>query len=246
MANLESELRANTRFLHLTHEATCPSTQEISTADPRPGSGIYWADHQTMGRGRQGRTWLDAPAQDLAVTFRVVESKIANPTHLAAAVPLAIVRALGDDAPRARIKWPNDVLVDGRKISGVLIDTSGRPPHTFHIGIGVNINRTSFPPELAELATSLALTSGREHKREDILLRLAVALSQLVDDLLSTRGQQSIRAAFADRLGLTGHMVRAVTGSQTLEGELEAIDLDRAQVGGVDIALAHLLQLSPI
>ncbi len=126
-AQIETLLRTRTRFRHLQHVASCPSTQELATAAPRDAHGrfqdaVFWADHQTRGRGRQQREWHDEPAADLAVTFRV-HAALPTPLALAAAVPVAVALACEPLAGTAlRFKWPNDVFLHGRKLSGVLID----------------------------------------------------------------------------------------------------------------------------
>lgn len=243
MNDLQAQVRSHTRFQHVTHVPECASTQVLASRDERPGCGIYWADHQTAGRGRHGRVWLDSVAQDLAVTFRVVEPAIRNPTHLAAAVPVAIAETLSPWTQATRIKWPNDVQVDGKKISGVLIDTAGQPPSTFHIGIGININRDDFHPEIQELATSLRVATGRSFDRSEVLLRLAASLSDLIEELLDDAQRPRVARAFRDGLGLVGHRVRAVTGDQEVIGTLDSIDLDQAIVAGQSIHLAHLQRL---
>jgi BirA family biotin operon repressor/biotin-[acetyl-CoA-carboxylase] ligase len=240
----EADLRLNTLFQRVVHVLSCDSTQALSMADDVSESTLFWADHQTAGRGRQGRSWRDAPAQDIAVTLRLTDLALESPTVLAVAIPVAVVRTLVDEIPDVTIKWPNDVLLYGRKICGVLIDTEGQPPHTFHVGIGINVNRVSFPAELVDQSTSLALATGKEFDRTTLLLRLATEVSNVANQLVSGE-VDSLIEEFEKRLGLTGKAVRATTGEGTVEGILTDIDLYRAVLDGhTEIPLAHLQHLT--
>ena len=131
---LEAWLQEHTRFRQLLHVVSCESTQSLALQDVGPKDSavdcaVFWADHQTAGRGREERNWADAAGQDLCVTFRVRGCVLKNPAQLAAAMPVVIVQALSDhvgDPQQLRAKWPNDVLLSGRKLCGILIDSIGQ------------------------------------------------------------------------------------------------------------------------
>ena len=200
-------MACRTRFKRLVHVTACESTQDLARNDEHPSPSAFWADHQTEGRGRQGRDWSDEPELDLAVTFKVSNLSLHNPVCLAAAVPLAVLKVL---EPRAgvelKLKWPNDLLLDGRKISGILMDSLGRAPETYLLGVGINVNRTHFPAELTETATSLALTTGRETDRGELLLDLAVRIHDTIARLQQD-DRASLETLFAERLGLMNRRV---------------------------------------
>lgn len=133
------------------------------------------AEHQTEGRGRRGRSWVDAPGASLLVSI------VARPRLDAAGVPLlsyaagvAVAEALaGTTGLAPRLKWPNDVLVGGRKIAGILLEhRSG----VVAVGIGVNVGSRALPAELATSATSIALETGTAGDREALLAALLPAL----------------------------------------------------------------------
>jgi BirA family biotin operon repressor/biotin-[acetyl-CoA-carboxylase] ligase len=130
-----------------------------------PDGTLVTASAQTAGRGRQGRTWT-APAGS-ALLFSVV---IRDPPRL---LPLAAGVAVADVVgSEARLKWPNDVLVDGRKVAGILVE--GRPQERWAVvGIGLNvaIEPDDFPPELRETAGTLGLGAGAIEPTLDRLLR---------------------------------------------------------------------------
>ena len=239
---IETLLRERTRFLHLRHVPSCPSTQELALERPRDAQGhlveaVFWADHQTRGRGRQQREWHDEPAADLAVTFRI-EADLPKPLELPAALPVAVALACEPLAGvPLRIKWPNDVFLHGRKLCGVLIDAGTLGPNTYLIGIGINCNRVRFPPDLETIATSLALATGREVDRGQLLVALATQIDAALDALL-TRRPAALEEVFRDRLGLMGRRVR-VENNEVHEGTLRAMNFTHLELdGGRSIALA--------
>ena len=143
-----------------------------------PHGATFLADAQTAGRGRGGHSWFSPPGENLYMSTilrpRVSPADIAPITL---AIGLAVARVVGRclrGAGRVGLKWPNDVLVDGRKIAGVLVEGQLRGDRVTSLvaGIGVNVGTRAFPPELRDLATSLALAGVGDLDRE----RLAAAL----------------------------------------------------------------------
>jgi BirA family biotin operon repressor/biotin-[acetyl-CoA-carboxylase] ligase len=230
---IETELRDRTRFRRLVHVASCSSTQDLAADDAEPDDAVYWADHQTCGRGRQRREWHDEPGRDLAVTFRV-RTRLPRPLALPAAAPVAVVLACEPLAHRElRIKWPNDVFLDGRKLAGLLIDAGVGGADGYLIGIGINCNRVRFPRDLETTATSLAIATGHEVDRAELLVGLAVQLDTVLTALEQER-LASLEAVFKSRLGLFGKRVR-VEAAEVHEGALTGLDfaelvLDDARV----------------
>lgn len=234
---LETLLRARTRFRRLVHVVSCSSTQELAAQQPGDGDAVFWSDHQTHGRGRMQREWHDEPGADLAVTFRVT-IRLPHPTALPATLPVAVLQACEPLTGRAlRIKWPNDVFLDGRKLAGVLVDAGVGTRDTFLIGIGVNVNRVRFPPDLEATACSLATATGREIDRGDLLLRIAERLHDALTALTDGR-QAALEQVFRDRLGLFGQRVR-IEAARVDEGVLTALDFERLVLDdGVVVPLA--------
>ena len=247
---LAAWLREHTRFQRLLHVASCASTQalaqETAQEGDQPGPTVFWADHQTEGRGRDGRSWVDRPGQDVLVTFKLHGLQFENPAHLAATVPVAIVRALEPHlSDPLQIKWPNDVLLHGRKLAGLLIDSFGRERVTHLVGIGINVNSSRFPAELMDEATSLALATGRELNRHLLLRDLARELEAGLQDLEAGR-QSELEEVFRQRLGLVGRRVRLVAGADACEGRLLELDFEHVQLEGqAPVPLAHVQRLDP-
>lgn len=157
------------------------ATETVSTnLDARAGrhGDVYCADFQTAGRGRLDHRWLSPPGANLmmSVVLSVDGLDPARVSTLPLVVGLAVVRALKPVLPGAEVelKWPNDVFVDGRKISGILCERQG---DAVIAGIGVNVRQSSFPPEIAARATSLALCGAQASSvaavRDAVLVEIA-------------------------------------------------------------------------
>jgi len=133
---------------------------ESTNLDARTGASgdVFTADYQTAGRGRLDHKWLSPPGTNLMMS--VVLSVEGLPPEQVVTLPLvaglAVCRAVSP-AVRPSLKWPNDVLVEGRKLAGILCE---RVDDRVIVGIGVNVAQRQFPAEIADRATSLALCCG--------------------------------------------------------------------------------------
>ncbi len=142
---------------------------------------LVLADEQTAGRGRRGRTFYSPPGQNLYVTF-VLRLPMEGHRLLPISIPLAICRAIRDEGVDARIKWPNDIWVNDRKLCGMLIDAEIGPagPVAFP-GIGINVNGDPTKnPELVDSATSVRRECGRAIDRETLLARACDEIERAV------------------------------------------------------------------
>ncbi|WP_412060464.1 biotin--[acetyl-CoA-carboxylase] ligase [Rubrivirga sp. IMCC45206] len=167
------------------HLASVPSTMDAAAGwMDAPHGAIVVAEAQTAGRGRHGRAWQAAPGANLLVTA-ILHSASASVGLIPLAAGLAVADAVGEWGIDARLKWPNDVRVGGRKLAGVLAETtwSGAQARVL-VGIGLNVAQTDFPPDLA--ATSMRLETGQPVARlaplSPILARLAEALDRAEAD----------------------------------------------------------------
>ena len=188
------------------------STQPIAFAlagDGAPDRTVVVADSQAAGRGRRGRVWQDEPGASLLVSI-VLRPRLppARLPTLSLTAGVALAEALaGTAALAARLKWPNDVLVDGRKLAGILLESrlepAGSAAPIVALGIGVNLAQRAFPPELAERATSVRLAGGRAVDRDTLLAALLERLDHW-RGRLETEGFEPVRVRWrelADTLG---------------------------------------------
>ena len=198
---------------------TVASTQTVArswAAGGAPEGAIILADYQTAGRGQHGRTWSAPPGTSLM--FSVVlrpRLPVARWPEIPLAVGCAIAETVESVGPvTARLKWPNDVVVDGRKVAGVLAEGVASEPPVVVLGIGVNVSQreTDWPPHLAGAAASLAARGApvsRETLLQTLLARLALWYGVLLDE-----GFEPVHGAWRRR-GLLGTRVPLPDGEGT-------------------------------
>lgn len=184
-----------------------------------PDGHVVVADTQTAGRGRHGHVWDSPPGLDLYFSI-VARTRLAirdlPPLTLATGLAIAEV-AERHAGTAAHVKWPNDVWLDGKKVAGVLVETttSDDPPVPV-IGVGLNVNRRDFG-ELGESATSLALCAGADLDRGIVLADALAAIERWVDRLVAA-GPASVVEALNARLALRGDRVKLDDLEGTLVG----------------------------
>ena len=200
-----------------TTDSTQSEAQRLAAAGAPEGTAVT-ARHQRAGRGRRGHDWWDAPGQSLLVSvlLRPAGPVTAAP-QLSLVGGLAVADALAAVASvPARIRWPNDLLVDGRKVCGILAEASsdgaGRLHHVI-LGIGVNLAQAAFPETLlADRATSLRLVTGRAPDADVVLTAVLEQLARRYD-AWRAGGFAALRAAWLERSTLPGQRVRLPDGS---------------------------------
>ena len=198
-----------------------------------PEGTVVIAEAQTGGKGRLGRHWESPPGVNLycSVILRPPMSPVRAPqlTFLSA---VAVARAIEKVAQmQPTIKWPNDVLLNGRKVAGLLNEMSAETDtiHCVVLGIGVNINmgREQFPNDLRQPATSLFLEKGVSVNRVDFTKAFLTSLDTLYDDYLA-HGFPGIREEWFARSTVQGRRVRVSFGNGEMEGVVSGVDNDGA------------------
>lgn len=169
---------------HVICEASIPSTMDLAREvanEDAPHGTLVFAEEQTAGRGRRGRSFYSPAGQNLYFTL-VLRLPLATHRRLPIVLPLAVARAIRAQGVDAAIKWPNDIWVGGRKLCGMLID--GELTYDGGLGfpgIGINVNGDPTEnPDLAEVATSLAREVGHPVERETLLAAICNELERLL------------------------------------------------------------------
>jgi BirA family biotin operon repressor/biotin-[acetyl-CoA-carboxylase] ligase len=124
------------------------------------------ADYQSNGRGRRGAAWIAPPKSCLLITYLLRSTGPPDPAQLAFAAGVAVADSIhAVTGLNPGLKWPNDILLGGRKTAGVLIEAHGSDAL---VGVGLNVNVESFPPDLAAIASSLRIQTGRSWPLDEI------------------------------------------------------------------------------
>jgi len=183
---------------------------------------LYVAESQSRGRGRQGRSWLGERGESIlaSVLLRID----CEPRKLP---PLAIVAGLSArDAigGAAKIKWPNDVLIDGKKVAGILVEAvlSGKRVEAVVVGVGVNVHQRVFPDEIAARATSVALHHEGQPDRATILADVLAGLDRDIAHV-AARGLGLVHARITAADALASKRITLEDGT---EATAQSIELD--------------------
>ena len=162
----------------------CASTQDVLRAPGLPEGAVAVTEHQNAGRGRNGRTWNDVGGRSLLLSVLLRPPEHADAPQLSLVAGLAVAEALDATVgTHALVKWPNDVLVDDRKVAGLLLESTGG---AVVCGIGVNVLQSDeeLPDGARVAAGSLRTVTGREHDRATILVELLERLQRRYDEWL--------------------------------------------------------------
>lgn len=169
-------LRQNLIVLEQTPSTNDYLKEYLSNTTPRAEGTAIMANHQTQGKGQRGTTWLSAPGENLTISFVLYPNQL-NPLeafNLNMLVSLGIHAWASQLVGHVKIKWPNDIYVNNKKVGGVLIENqlSHGTIKSSIIGIGINLNQADFPIELRDKATSLRQESGLVYNIEETGLDL--------------------------------------------------------------------------
>src|SRR5690606_13598535 len=196
-----------------------------------PGGTVVLTETQTAGRGRIARKWDSAAGKGvwMSVILRpdVVPQKAPQFTLVTA---VAVVRAIEEVTKlQPKIKWPNDILLNGKKCTGILTELQSDADgiQALIIGIGLNINqeKTDFDPEIQAIATSLKMESGDTVSRQKLVQSLLYYL-EIYTQMYIEEGFGLLKVMWESYSTTIGHPIRARMTNQTLEGIAEGITED--------------------
>ncbi len=198
----------------------------------REGVAVF-AETQSKGRGRLGRNWVSLSGKGL--WFSLLLRPPLPPqsaTQITIASATAVVRALKKSTGlQCDVKWPNDILIGGRKLCGILTEMAAELESIKHVvlGIGLNVNfqETDFPPEIRPIATSLQAETGRSFRRCDIAAALLTELDYDYRRIL--QGDfEAIANDWEAACTTIGHNIEIVSGPRTVSGRAESLDNEGA------------------
>ncbi len=204
------------------------STMDVAKREAQQGAvegTVVIAGEQTGGRGRIKRAWL-SPKGSISLSIILHPAVLYLPSLIMLA-SLAVIHSIEKVAGlKSQVKWPNDVLINGRKVSGILVESEVRGDKVDYaiIGIGINVNfRVSDFPDISSTATSLSDELGRDVSHLDVIQCLLVEIERLY---LTLQAGGSIYEEWRDSLVTLGRRVHVKSGETMYEGVAESVAMD--------------------
>ncbi len=230
-------------ILHFIQAESTNMTAETLANQGAAEGTVVVAEHQTKGRGRLGRTWFSPGGEGIYVSVILRPSIPPNDApKLTLMASVAVAEAIRTCAPvEASIKWPNDIMIGGRKVAGILTEMSTDMDriHYVIIGMGININNPSenFPYEIREIATSLFSETGKIFSRAEILRKCLESLERYYETF-KEKGFLPIMKRWEELTEMMGATIRVDAIGNTYSGTFKGINEDgflvmRDSYGGV-------------
>ena len=199
-----------------------------------PHGTLAVADRQTAGRGRRGRSW-ESPAGSsiyMSVLLRpeIPPDKAAMLTlvmacSVAEGIRGCLEQEMSGEIPRVQIKWPNDIIINGKKLVGILTEMSSQIDYINHVtvGVGINVNMTEFPQEIRQTATSLRLECGYAVRRAPLIAAVMERLEANYDIFLETQDLSGLMETYSSMLVNRDRDVRVIGARETYQAHAEGI-----------------------
>lgn len=225
-ANVKKHITTKKYGQNIRYIETCPSTQFLAHEEAQSGAvdgTVVLAEEQTAGKGRMARVWESKAAKGIwmsVITRPLLAPHQAPQMTLVAAV--AVTRAIEDiTGLSAQIKWPNDILINGKKVTGILTELQADPDvvKAIILGIGINVNQSAadFPLELSAIATSLKMEAGEQVNRAALIAKILRYLEDYTK-LYEEHGFAPIKLLWEGYSNTAGKRIRAVMINETIEG----------------------------
>lgn len=227
-ARLKQGLKTHFIGREIFYYPVLPSTMDAAREQARKGAKdgtVVIAGEQTAGRGRLNREWL-SPKGNIALSI-ILKPDATSLPYLIMVASLAVLRSIKKiTGQKAQIKWPNDILIDGKKVCGILIENElkGNKVDFCIVGIGINVtlNAADFPA-INETAASVISVKGQKDLRAPLIRRLLVEFEKLY---LQLPDGSPIFRAWKNNLLTIGKKVKASWGKQVIEGIVEDVEED--------------------
>ena len=224
LQNITSETKRQWLYLSKTDSTNLEIIRRLNNHPLEEGLVVI-ADCQTSGRGRLGRAWYSEPENGiyLSTLFRpeLSPEKLPLITLMAG---LGTIFAVNQAIPcPARLKWPNDLLLNGKKIAGVLCENHSTQSPAVIIGIGINVNNSQFPSEIKDIATSLKLETGLKIDRTSLIKNLIMQLDFQYNELKNNEIEKLLER-WCQNTDLFGKTITINKGNQKITGKALRLD----------------------
>lgn len=191
-------------------DSTNTKAKEVADQDDTHGTLII-TEKQTFGKGRRGKSWSSSANEGIFMTL-ILKPKISpiSASMLTLVMALAVAKAIQGMGIDAYIKWPNDIVIHGKKVCGILTEMSSELDYINHvvIGVGVNVKIKEFPQEIKETATSLCLESDTDRKRSQIIADILLFFEDYYQEFLQTETLETLQEGYSQLLINTNKKVK--------------------------------------
>ena len=207
-------------------DSTNTKAKELAE-EGHPSGTLVVADRQTAGKGRRGRSWESPSGIGIFMTL-MLKPEI-NPNHasmLTLVAAMATTRAIRRvTGVPAMIKWPNDIVMNGKKVCGILTEMSAQFDYINHIviGIGINVHNEDFPEEIAQTASSIYLESGQHIHRASLIEAFLEEFEDVYAEYLKTEDMEGLVKEYDAMLVNRGRQVRVLDPKEPFEGKAMGI-----------------------
>lgn len=210
-----------------TIDSTNTKAQELAEKG-YPSGTLVVADKQESGKGRRGRSWVSPSGTGIFMTLMIKPDINPNNASMltllaALAVAKAITSVTGEEA---LIKWPNDIVVNGKKVCGILTEMNAQFDYINHIvvGIGINVHNESFPEEISQMASSLMIEAGgKRFHRAQIIAETMSYFEQYYDTFLKTQDLSALVREYDELLVNRNKSVRVLDPKEPFDGKAMGI-----------------------
>lgn len=210
-----------------TIDSTNTKAQELAEKGYQSGTLVV-ADKQESGKGRRGRSWVSPSGTGIFMTLMIKpDINPNNASMLTLVAALAVAKAITSvTGEEAMIKWPNDIVVNGKKVCGILTEMNAQFDYINHIvvGIGINVHNESFPEEISQMASSLMIEAGgKRFHRAQIIAETMSYFEQYYDTFLKTQDLSALVREYDKLLVNRNKSVRVLDPKEPFDGKAMGI-----------------------
>lgn len=210
-----------------TIDSTNTKAQELAEKGYQSGTLVV-ADKQESGKGRRGRSWVSPSGTGIFMTLMIKpDINPNNASMLTLVAALAVAKAITSvTGEEALIKWPNDIVVNGKKVCGILTEMNAQFDYINHIvvGIGINVHNESFPEEISQMASSLMIEAGgKRFHRAQIIAETMSYFEQYYDTFLKTQDLSALVREYDELLVNMNKAVRVLDPKEPFDGKAMGI-----------------------
>ncbi len=210
-----------------TIDSTNTKAQELAEKGYQSGTLVV-ADKQDSGKGRRGRSWVSPSGTGIFMTLMIKpDINPNNASMLTLVAALAVAKAITSvTGEEALIKWPNDIVINGKKVCGILTEMNAQFDYINHIvvGIGINVHNESFPEEISQMASSLMIEAGgKRFHRAQIIAETMAYFEQYYDTFLKTQDLSALVREYDKLLVNRNKSVRVLDPKEPFDGKAMGI-----------------------